>query len=149
MNNTKTTSDVISEKPRLIRFGFLFFVMRPLTLSQIWEIGAILEEEEMKPVGDGANVIAAMLERLDNMKAAQRIIVTMLFRSSVLRLVFGWFIKRNLTMERYQLMMEYYLMTIRAAFFLISFTSLKGMKEITKQTNTAEATALGDSLVEL
>ena len=52
-------------------------------------------------------------------------------------------------MKKYQTMMEYYLMTIRAAFFLISFTSLKGMKEITKQTNTAEATALGDSLVEL
>ena len=145
MNTTKLTSDTLSEKPRLIRFGFLFFRMKPLTLAQIWEVGGILEQQEIKAVDGDVNVIAEMLERVDNIKAAQEIAVAMLFRSALSRWLFGSFVKSRLTMERYQQMMEYYLMTLRAAFFLISFTSLKGVKEITKKTNTPEATALGDS----
>ena len=148
MNNTKVTYDTLSEKPRLIRFGFLFFRMKPLTLAQIWEVGGILEQQEIKAVDGDVNVIAEMLERVDNIKAAQEIAVAMLFRGSLSRWLFGRFVKSRLTMERYQQMMEYYLMTLRAAFFLISITSLKGVKEMTKRTNTAEATVLGDSSVE-
>lgn len=145
MNNTKVTSDTLSEKPRLIRFGFLFFTMKPLTLAQIWEIGSVLETQEIKPINGDVNVMAEMLERVENIKAAQEIAVIMLFRSRWKRKLFGWFVKSRLTMGRYQQMMEYYLMTLRAAFFLICLTSLKGIKEVTKKTNTAEATALGDS----
>ena len=148
MNNTKVTSDTLSEKPRLIRFGFLFFRMKPLTLAQIWEVGGILEQQEIKAVDGDVNVIAEMLERVDNIKAAQEIAVAMLFRGSLSRWLFGRFVKSRLTMERYQQMMEYSLMTLRAAFFLISITSLKGVKEMTKRTNTAEATVLGDSSAE-
>ena len=148
MNNTKVTSDTLSEKPRLIRFGFLFFRMKPLTLAQIWEVGGILEQQEITAVDGDVNVIAEMLERVDNIKAAQEIAVAMLFRGSLSRWLFGRFVKSRLTMERYQQMMEYYLMTLRAAFFLISITSLKGVKEMTKRTNTAEATVLGDSSAE-
>lgn len=148
MNTTKLTSDTLSEKPRLIRFGFLFFQMKPLTLAQIWEVGGILEQQEIKAIDGDVNVIAEMLERVDNIKAAQEIAVAMLFRGSLSRWLFGRFVKSRLTMARYQKMMEYYLMTIRAAFFLISITSLKGVKEMTKRTNTAEATVLGDSSVE-
>lgn len=145
MNTTKITSDTISEKPRLIRFGFLFFTMRPLTLSQIWEVGSILEDTEIIEVKNGENVISAMLSRVSNIKASEKILVVMLFRNKAFRKLFGWHIRKHLTMARYEKMMEYYLATLRAAFFLISFTSLKGIKEITKRTNTAEATALGDS----
>ena len=148
MNNTKVTSDTLSEKPRLIRFGFLYFKMKPLTLSQIWEIGSVLESQKIDPVQGDVNVIAEMIQRTDNIKAAQDIAIIMLFRNGLHRKLFGDFIKSRLTMERYQKMMEYYLMTIRAAFFLISITSLKGVKEMTKRTNTAQATVLGDSSVE-
>lgn len=145
MKQTQLTSDTLSEKPRLIRFGFLFFMMKPLTLAQIWEVGSVLEGQEIKPVNGDVNVMAEMLERVDNIKAAQEIALIMLFRSRLKRTLFGWFVRSRLTMGRYQKMMEYYLMTLRAAFFLICLTSLKGIKEVTKKTNTAEATALGDS----
>lgn len=145
MKQTQLTSDTFSEKPRLIRFGFLFFMMKPLTLAQIWEVGSVLEGQEIKPVNGDVNVMAEMLERVDNIKAAQEIALIMLFRSRLKRTLFGWFVRSRLTMGRYQKMMEYYLMTLRAAFFLISITSLKGVKEMTKRTNTAEAIALGGS----
>ena len=145
MRQTQLTSDTLSEKPRLIRFGFLFFTMKPLTLAQIWEVGSVLEGQDIKPVNGDVNVMAEMLERVDNIKAAQDIALIMLFRSCWKRKLFGWFVRSRLTMGRYQKMMEYYLMTPRAAFFLISITSLKGVKEMTKRTNTAEAIALGDS----
>lgn len=147
MNKTQITSDTLSEKPRLIRFGFLLFLMRPLTLSQIWEISALLENVEAQDLKGKVNVIAEMLGQKNNLQQASKVVTAMLFRSSLNRVIFGRFIRKRLTMKRYQTMMEYYLMTLRAAFFLISITSLKGIREIAKPTNTAEATVLGDSSV--
>lgn len=136
MNKTQITSDTLSEKPRLIRFGFLFFQMRPLTLSQIWEISSLLEDVEQKDLQGEMNVIAEMLSQKSNVQRASQIAIVMLFRSNIARFLFGRFISKRLTMERYQKMMEYYLMTLRAAFFLISITSLKGIREMAKPTNT-------------
>lgn len=148
MNTTQITSDTISEKPRLIRFGFLFFLMRPLTLSQIWEISALVENMEAKDLEERINAIAAMLQQKDNIEKISKVATIMLFRSGMLRILFGRFVRKRLTMKRYQRMMEYYLMTLRAAFFLVSITSLKGVREMAKPTNTNEATAPGDLLAE-
>lgn len=144
MNTTQITSDTLSEKPRLIRFGFLFFLMRPLTLSQIWEISSLVENIGAKNLEGEVNIIAEMLKQKDNIQQASQVATTMLFRSRISRILFSHFIKKRLTMKRYQKMMEYYLMTLRAAFFLISITSLKGIREMAKPTNMNEATALGD-----
>lgn len=144
MNNTQITSETLSEKPKLIRFGFLFLPMRPLTLSQIWEISSLLEGVEQKDLQGEMNVIAEMLGQKSNIRKASQIATVMLFRSHLCRFLFGRFIRKRLTMQRYQKMMEYYLMTLRAAFFLISITSLKGVRKMAEPTNTAEVTALGD-----
>ena len=146
MNSTteqkkQRTSDVISEKPRLIRFGFLFFLMRPLTLSQIWETGRVLEKMNLKDVIDRDNMVALILGQPDNVKLSAEVITHMMFRSLPMRKLFGWYVKKNLTMKLYRKALEYYLVSLHPAFFLISFTSLKGVKEVTKLTNTQSGRA--------
>lgn len=149
MDKIKQTSDVISEKPILLRFGFLWFLMRPLTLSQIYEIGAIVQNIEEVNLPEGEfNPVVEMLRRYTDMKICSSIVVKMLFRRKLKRILFGWYVKKHLTMAKYKKVIEFGAMSFQAAFFLTSFTFLKGTKEVTKQTNTESVTHLGDSSVE-
>lgn len=142
----KKTSDVLTEKPIIVRFGLLFFVIRPMTMAQIYEIGAIVEKTEGIDLEGDFNPIVKMLQSYKDIEVCSKVIVVMAFRSSWMRKLFGWYIKHHLTMERYQKIIEYGAITFHAAFFLTSFSFLKGTKEVTKTTNTAAATARGDSL---
>lgn len=144
----KKTADVLTEKPIIIRFGLLFFVVRPMTMAQIYEIGAIVEKTEGIDLNGDFNPIVKMLQSYKDIKTCSEVATTMVFRNRLMRKLFGWYIKHHLTMARYQRIIEFGAITFRAAFFLTSFSFLKGTKEVTKMTNTAAATARGDSLEE-
>ena len=140
----KKTSDVLTEKPITIRFGLLFFVIRPMTMAQIYEIGAIVEKAEGVELNGDFNPIVKMLEAYENVKVCSEVVVAMMFRNRIYRKLFGWYVKKHLTMNRYRKIIEFGAVTFQAAFFLTSFTFLKGTKEVASPTNTAEATARGD-----
>lgn len=140
----KKTSDVLTEKPIIIRFGLLFFVIRPMTMAQIYEIGAIVEKTEEIDLNGDFNPIVKMLESYKDVQTCSEVATTMIFRSRWMRKLFSWYIKHHLTMSRYQKIIEFGAITFRAAFFLTSFSFLKGTKEVTKTTNTVAATAHGD-----
>lgn len=146
--NIKKTTDVLTEKPIVVRFGLLFFVIRPMTMAQIYEIGAIVEKTEGIDLDGDFNPIVKMLESYKDVKHCSDVIVTMIFRSRIMRKLLGWYIKKHLTMERYRKIIEFGALSFQAAFFLTSFTFLKGTKEVTKPTNTAKATVHGDLLEE-
>lgn len=117
-------------------------------MAQIYDIGAIVEKTEEIALEGEFNPIVEMLSRYTDVKLCSEVVVVMLFRTRIMRKVFGWYIKHHLTMQRYKKIIEYGAITFRAAFFLTSFSFLKGTKEMTKTTNTAEATARGGSLEE-
>lgn len=144
----KKTSDVLTEKPIVVRFGLLFFVIRPMTMAQIYEIGSIVEKTEGLELEGDFNPIVKMLESYKDIKICSEVACVMMFRSIWMRKLFGWYVKHQMTMARYQKIIEFGAITFRAAFFLTSFSFLKGTREVTKMTNTAEATARGDSLEE-
>lgn len=148
MDNVKKTSDVITEKPLLIRFGLLFFVLKPMTMAQIYEIGALVEKTEEIDLNGNFNPIVKMLSQYRDIKTCSQVATVMLFRSLWMRKLFGWYVRHHMTMKRYQSIIEYGAITFRAAFFLTSFSFLKGTKETTKTTNTAAATVHGDLLEE-
>lgn len=144
----KKTSDVLTEKPITVRFGLLFFVIRPMTMAQIYEIGAAIEKTEGMDLNGDFNPIVKMLQSYKDIEKCSEVAKIMIFRSRWMRKLFGWYVKHHMTMARYQKIIEYGAITFRAAFFLTSFSFLKGTKEVTKMTNTAAATAHGDSLEE-
>lgn len=143
--NIQKTSDTISEKPIVIWFGLIPYIVKPMTLAQIYAIGGVVESMEEIDLNGNFNAIAKMLQRYDDINRCANIVTLMVFRSHLMRKLFGWHVKRNLTMKKYQRVIEYGALSFRAAFFLTSFSFLKGVKETTKMTNTAEATTRGDS----
>lgn len=141
--SVQKTTDVLTEKPKCLRFGLLFFTLRPMTMAQIYEIGALIETTEGIDLKGDFNPIVEMLSRYKDVKLCSQVVVIMLFRSRIMRKLFGWYIRHHLTMSRYQEVIEYGAITFHAGFFLTSFSFLRGAKEITRTTNTAAATALG------
>lgn len=129
-----------------INIGFFWFKIKPLTLSQIWEIGSIVENlEQLDIENSNANIVTEMMKRSDMIKECLDIVLTIIFRGKIKRFLFGRYIKKRLTMNHYKKIIEYSLISFQAAFFLTSLTFLKGTKTITSQTNTEGATVLGDS----
>lgn len=141
------TADVITEKPMWIRFGLLYFLMKPMTMAQIYEVGAIVEKTEGIDLKGEFNPVVEMLSRYEDVNTCSQVAVTMLFRSRIMRKVFGRYVRHNMTMTHYKRIIEFGAITFQAGFFLTSFTFLRGAKETTKMTNTAEAIVHGDSSV--
>lgn len=144
----QAVADTITEKPTLVFIGVLPVIIRPLTMAQIYEIGAILEDVEGIDVEGDFNPVVKMLSEYKNIDVCTKVCNIILFKSPVKRWMFGRYVKKHLTMASYRRIIEYAATAFGAAFFLTSFTFLKGAKEVTKKTNTAEAIASGDSLEE-
>ena len=142
------THDTITERPLLIRVGLLFFMARPLTLAQLWRVGAIVAEMPELNLEGRFNPMAKVLERPNDFRLCTEIFIALLFRSWLSQKLFGWYIRKHLTPQQYAKLLTYTTQSFDASFFLTNLTFLKGIKTVTSQTNTDEAIALGDSLEE-
>lgn len=146
--NIQRVADTITEKTTFFCFGLLPILVRPLTLAQMYEIGAAVENADGLEVQGKVNPVALMLSNFENIELCSKVVNIILFRSRWKRLLLGWYVKRNLTMAQYRRVIEYSASCFGAAFFLTSFTFLVGTKTMTKPTNTDEAIPSGDSLEE-
>lgn len=145
----KKVAQTLTEQPTIVRIGMFWFLQKPLTMAQIYEIGAIIENTEELDDSVKAQPISAILARYKDIKVCTEVVVTMLFRGRFKRWLWRKYILNHLTMATYKQVFEYGAMTFQAAFFLTSFIFLKGIKTTTSKTNTEEATAHGDSWEEL
>ncbi|MCZ2726298.1 hypothetical protein [Bacteroides caccae] len=144
-NVQKKVANTISERPIIIWFGCLPFIVRPLTFTQLFEIGAIskdMPEVDQNKV-DGRTNVSATLLYYEEARRMSDIAVMTIFRSVWRRKLFGKFIKKRLTVRKYKKLQDYMAQTMDATFFLSTIIFLKGLNETTKPTNTPEATALG------
>lgn len=149
-NVQKKVANTISERPIIIWFGCLPFIVRPLTFTQLFEIGAIskdMPEVDQNKV-DGRTNVSATLLYYEEARRMSDIAVMTIFRSVWGRTLFGKFIKKRLTVRKYKKLQDYMAQTMDATFFLSTIIFLKGLNETTKPTNTPEATALGAQLAE-
>lgn len=146
----KRVADILGERPTIIWFGLLPFLIKPVTYNQIWDIGEItqnlpdLTQDKVKGLLD---VSATLLFHAESKRMADVAVITM-FRSSWMRWLFGNFVKKRLTVSRYKKLQDYMAKTMDAAFFLHTIIFLKGLKEVTKPTNMPEATVPGQPSVE-
>jgi len=144
-NPVSETTATLLERPRKVKIGWRMFKVHPLTLAQIYEMGAIVEGIEGLDLHGEVNVIVETLRRFRDMERIQRLVMVMLFRNKRKRWWWRRYIKRHLTIDVYQNVLETGMATFKAAFFLTSITFLKGVQDVTKTTNTAEVTAHGGS----
>ena len=149
-NVQKQVADTIAERPIFLWFGMIPFMVRPLTFTQLFDIGSI--SKDMKEVDqaklNGRTSVSATLVYYEEADRMSDIAVMTIFRSVWKRKLFGGFIKKRLTVRKYKKLQDYMAQTMDATFFLSTIIFLKGLNETTKPTNTPEATALGLQLAE-
>lgn len=138
----KKTADVLTEKSRWIRIGWLFFILRPVTLGQIYEMGEQVEDMEIGDLSlnNRMNTIAEMAAHHKNAPKLQKIFLICLFRTRLMRFLFGWFIKHRLTPKHINILIESLTVSYSANFFLTSIIFLRQTKTLTEPRQT---TALG------
>ena len=143
----REVANTLSEKGIWIRVGFLPFRLRPITLAQIYEMGAIANDinadglEEKKKI----KILAETIAHYNDARIMSKVFVICLFRSLLMRFLFGWYIRHNLTMREYEKLITFESTSFNINFFL---TSIIFLKKTTTMTNPNSTTAHGQQWVE-
>lgn len=143
----REVANTLSEKGIWVRIGFLPFRLRPITLAQIYEMGAIANDinadglEEKKKI----KILAETIAHYDDARIMSKVFVICLFRSLLMRFLFGWYIRHNLTMREYEKLITFESTSFNINFFL---TSIIFLKKTTTMTNPNQTTAHGQQWVE-
>lgn len=123
----------MSETGKWFRIGLLWFKVRHLTLAQIHDMGKYIEGLHAECLdGKRLRVYAEVFARYDDARLMQDICISCIFRSQWMRFLFGWYIRRKLTLTKYQELLEYVLEGLDANFFLTSIISLKRTAKLTE-----------------
>lgn len=145
------TVEAFAERPIIVFVGCIPFIVRPITLTQIWEIGNIVKDMipiEKEKVENIMSDVAAVLSYSNEGENIANIIVLFMFRSSWMRWLFGGYVKKRLTVKKHKKIQNFMARTMDPAFFLSTIIFLRGITELTKPTNTAEATVPGQPSAE-
>ena len=143
----REVANTLSEKGIWIRIGFLPFRLRPITLAQIYEMGAIANDinadglEEKKKI----KILAETITHYNDARIMSKVFIICLFRSLLMRFLFGWYIRHNLTMREYEKLITFESTSFNINFFL---TSIIFLKKTTMMTNPNPTTAHGQQWVE-
>ena len=143
----REVANTLSEKGIFIRFVFLPFRLRPITVAQIYEMGAIANDinadglEEKKKI----KILAETIAHYNDARIMSKVFVICLFRSLLMRFLFGWYIRHNLTMREYEKLITFESTSFNINFFL---TSIIFLKKTTTMTNPNPTTAHGQQWVE-
>lgn len=148
IDEKQKVSDVLSEKPAPIRVGMFVFLMRPLTLAQIYEMGAAANDinaDDLEDTEKRVRIMAALINHHKDAKAMERVFIICLFRKRWKRFLFGRYVAKRLTMDKFQQLITYITTSFNANFFL---TSIIFLRQTTKMTEPTQTTAPGQSWVE-
>lgn len=128
--NTKAI-DTIEEKGSFFLIGMLPVYARPLTLSQVIEIGEISAYmREAGEIKDGRDIFKFTFDSPIDVECLQEIAVVALFRSRLKRKVFGWYVRRKMNTRTLKKCMSVVFETFDYAFFFNASISLRGVKKI-------------------
>lgn len=140
------TVEALAERPIIVLLGCIPFIVRPITLTQIWEIGNVVKDMaqiEKEKVENIISDVAAVLSYSKEGANIADIVVLFMFRSYWMRWLFGNYVKKRLTVKKHKKIQNFMARTMDPAFFLSTIIFLRGITELTKPTNTAEAIVPG------
>ena len=145
------TVEAMAERPIIVFFGCIPFIVRPITITQIWEIGDVVKDMsqiEKEKIENIMGDIAAILSYSHEGVHMAEITVLFMFRSVLMRKLFGSFVKKRLTVKKHKKIQNFMVRSMDPAFFLSTIIFLRGISELTKPTNTPEVKAPGPQLAE-
>lgn len=139
LEDNEKVKDTLLERGFNMRFGILPIRVKPLTLAQVQEIGALAgglgtNDEELKEMqfADGLSDLAKYGDLIND------ICLIILFRSQRERGLLGKFIKKRLTSDHYKKLMGWLYQTFDFGFFLTSLVFMRGIKTKTKDGKKEE-----------
>lgn len=145
------TVEAFAERPIIVFLGCIPFFIKPITLTQIWEIGNVVKDMsqiEKEKVENIVSDVAAVLSYSNEGANIADIIVLFMFRSTWMRWLFGNYVKKRLTVKKHKKIQNFMARSMDPAFFLSTIIFLRGITELTKPTNTAEVIAPGPQSAE-
>lgn len=133
-SDKKRISDTLNERCEIIRVGILRIKVRPLTLGQIYEIGAAACDINAKDLQykDKVRVVAEMIAHYNDAKAMQEIFLICAYRNRWLRKLFRRYILHRLTVKKFQDLISIISKSFDANFFLTSIIFLSQTKQVTE-----------------
>ena len=143
LNTATQTTDTISERGKFFMIGLLPVYAKPLTLSQVIEIGELASNmSELDSEEEMNNLFRHVFTNTVETECMQEVALIALFRSRILRKIFGWYIRRKLNTKTLKKCWIVIHDTFDYAFFFDTTVSLRGMKWTRKEQT--EETAPGD-----
>lgn len=143
-NDKKKVADALSERSHWIRVDWLHIKIKPLTLSQIYDMGAAANDinaDDLQSM-DKVNIIALLVKHAKDAKALQDVFLVCAYRKKWKRWLFGRYLRNRLTVEHFNKLLTLIATTFNANFFLTSIIFLSQTKIMTEPSQT---TAHGQS----
>lgn len=134
----KKVADALSERSKWLRIGLLPIKVRPLTLSQIYDMGVAANDingDDLQ-TEDKVNIIAVLMKHSKDAKAMQDVFLVCAFRKKWKRWLFGHYLRNRLTVEHFNLLLAIIATTFNANFFLTSIIFLSQTKIMTEPSPT-------------
>lgn len=140
----KAVADALSERSHWLRIGWLLIRFRPLTLSQIYDMGEAANDINGEDVKDKKfdNFFVPLMNHAKDAKAMQDVFLVCAYRKRWKRWLFGRYIKNRLTEKHFNYLLNIIATTFNANFFLTSIIFLSQTKMMTEPSQT---TPLGQS----
>lgn len=134
----KKTADVLTERSVWVRVGLLPIMIRPLTLGQIYEIGASVNDLDASGLDIKAriNQVAEMFARYQNVPMMQETFLMCAYRRRWKRKLFRRYILKRLCIKHFEKAMEVITNAYTANFFLTSIIFLSQTKPMTEPKQT-------------
>lgn len=136
----KTIADTLNEVSTLIKVGALPLKIRPLTLGQIYEMGAVANDIDVTDItgsnAESIRIMPAIIQHHKDARRMQEIFVICAFRSRIKRFLFGWYIRRKLRVVHFQELISYISTSFNANFFLTSIIFLRQTVIMTEPSPT-------------
>lgn len=140
----RRVANALSERTKWLRVGWMHIRIRPLTLSQIYDMGAAANDinaDDLKEA-DKVNIIAVIIKHAKDAKAMQDVFLVCAYRKKWKRWLFGRYLRNRLTVEHFNNLLKIIASTFNANFFLTSIIFLSQTKIMTEPNQT---TAHGQS----
>lgn len=137
--------DTLTEKPYSIKIGMFTFKLHPLTLAQIYSIGAIgndLSSDDDLGSSDKVRVMAEVIAHYKDAKVMQEMFIAALLPGKFKRWLLKRYVLKRLTVGMFNEFVAYVSQSLDVNFFLTSIIILRKATEI---TNPSQTTALGQS----
>lgn len=128
----------LTEDSTKITVGKFRFTLRPITLSQIYEMSVLANDIKPADWGDGTkvNVLHELLKHGKDANIMCEIFIVCAFRKKIWRKIWGRYIHKRLDILAFNQLIRYLSTSFNANFFLTSITFLTQTKIMTEPRTT-------------